>query len=109
MSFLGIAGRTYLVTGVANKKSVAWHVAKTLEDEGAKVIYSVRSVARKESLAKLLPGRVVLTCDVEFPEQITALAEAAKPYGPFDGLVHSIAWANFSEGVKRQLWLYGAH
>jgi enoyl-[acyl-carrier protein] reductase I len=100
MSFLNITGRTYLVTGVANKKSVAWHVARALEDEGAKVIYSVRSAARKESLAKLLPSRIVLTCDVEFPEQITALAEAATPFGPYDGLVHSIAWANFSQGVK---------
>jgi len=100
MSFLGIAGRTYLVAGVANKKSVAWHVAKALEDEGAKVIYSVRSAARKESLAKLLAGRIILTCDVEYPEQIMALGEAAKPYGPFDGLVHSIAWANFSQGVQ---------
>ncbi len=100
MSFLNIAGRTYLVTGVANKKSVAWHVARILEDEGAKVVYSVRSAARKESLAKLLPGRVVLTCDVEFPEQIVELGKAAAANGPFDGLVHSIAWANFSQGVK---------
>ena len=30
MSFLGLTGKTYLVLGVANKKSVAWHVAKTL-------------------------------------------------------------------------------
>ena len=34
MSFLGISGRTYLVTGsVANKKSVAWHIAQVLEAE----------------------------------------------------------------------------
>ena len=50
MSFLGIAGRTYLVTGVANKKSVAWHIAQTLEAEGARVIYSVRSEKRKDCL-----------------------------------------------------------
>ncbi len=100
MSFLGIEGRTYLVTGVANKKSVAWHTAQTLEAEGAKVIYSVRSAARKDSLAKLLAGRPVLICDVEDEKQTAALGEAAKQYAPFDGLVHSIAWADYREGVK---------
>jgi enoyl-[acyl-carrier protein] reductase I len=100
MSFLNIAGRTYLVTGVANKKSVAWQVAQALEAEGAKVIYSVRSAARKAALEKLLAGRVVLICDVELPEQIEALGHAAAAHGPFDGLVHSIAWANFSAGPK---------
>ena len=42
----------------------------------------------------------MLTCDVEDPAQTVALGVAAAPYGPFDGFVHSIAWANFSEGVK---------
>jgi enoyl-[acyl-carrier protein] reductase I len=100
MSFLGIEGRTYLVTGVANKKSVAWHVAQTLEAEGAKVVYSVRSATRKDSLAKQLAGKPVLVCDVESEAQIPALAAAAAAHGPFDGLLHSIAWANFSQGVK---------
>jgi enoyl-[acyl-carrier protein] reductase I len=100
MSFLGIAGRTYLVTGVANKKSVAWHVAQTLEAEGAKVVYSVRSPSRRDSLAKLLAGKPVFVCDVEVEAQIPALAAAAAAHGPFDGLLHSIAWANFAQGVK---------
>ncbi len=100
MAFLDIAGRTYLVTGVANKKSVAWHVAQTLEAEGAKVVYSVRSPARKATLEKLLAGRTVLVCDVEHPAEIAELGRAAAVHGPFDGLVHSIAWANFSAGPK---------
>jgi enoyl-[acyl-carrier protein] reductase I len=100
MSFLNIAGRTYLVTGVANKKSVAWHVAQALEAEGAKVVYSVRSPARKAALEKLLAGRVVLVCDVERTEEIEALGNAAAEFGPYDGLVHSIAWANFSAGPR---------
>ena len=59
MSFLGLTGKTFLVLGVANKKSVAWHVAKTLESEGAKVVYSVRSQARLDSLKGLLDGKPV--------------------------------------------------
>ena len=40
--FLNLSGKSFLVFGVANKKSVAWHIAKALEEQGATVIYSVR-------------------------------------------------------------------
>ena len=87
--------------GLANRKSVAWAIAKSLEEEGAEVIHSVRSEARLESLRKLLGERKAYLCDVEFPEQITALAEQLRvDYGALDGLVHSIAFANYSEGFK---------
>lgn len=101
MSFLNLEGKRFLIMGVANRKSVAWAITKTLEAEGAEVIHSVRSEARLESLQKLLDGRKAYLCDVEFPEQIDALAESvAKDYGPLDGIVHSIAFANYSEGFK---------
>lgn len=101
MSFLNVAGKTFLIMGVANKKSVAWAIAKTLEAEGARVVFSVRSESRKESLAKLLGDRPAYLCDVEYPEQIDALAaEIGEKEGPFAGIVHSIAFANYSEGVK---------
>ena len=59
--------------GVANKKSVAWHIAQTLEEEGANVIFSVRSGDRKNSLDKLLTGKSVYICDVEKSEDIERL------------------------------------
>ncbi|MEM8867841.1 MAG: SDR family oxidoreductase [Verrucomicrobiota bacterium] len=87
--------------GVANRKSVAWAITKSLEELGAEVIQSVRSEARLESLRKLLGDRKAHLCDVEFPEQIDALAEQVRAdYGELDGIVHSIAFANYSEGFK---------
>ncbi len=101
MSWLGLEGKTFLVAGVANKKSVAWQVARQLEEEGARVIFSVRSAARAESCAKLLAGREVHVCDVERQEEIDALAGRLREDGvALDGLVHSIAFANYSEGLK---------
>jgi len=101
MSFLGLEGKRYLVMGVANRKSVAWAITKSLEAEGAEVIHSVRSQARLDSLQKLLDGRRAYLCDVEFSEQIEALAQSVSAdYGPLDGIVHSIAFANYSEGFK---------
>lgn len=98
---LDLTGRRYLILGVANRKSVAWAIARVLEAEGAEVIFSVRSEARRESLTKLLGNRPCYLCDVEDPEQITALAKAVGPrHGPLDGLVHSVAFANFAGGVR---------
>lgn len=101
MSFLALAGKRFLVMGVANRKSVAWSIAQLLEAEGAEVLYSVRSQARLDSLQKLLGTRPAYLCDVEFSEQIEQLAaQIASEHGPLDGIVHSIAFANYSEGFK---------
>jgi enoyl-[acyl-carrier protein] reductase I len=101
MSFLNLENKNILVTGVANKKSVAWYIAKTLEEEGANVIYSVRSEDRKKSLEKLLGDKRVFVCDVEKEEQVEHLkAQVAKHCKVLQGLVHSIAFANYSEGLK---------
>ena len=60
--FLGLANKTVLVLGVANKKSVAYHVAQTLEQAGAKVVYVVRNEARRQGVTVFC-----LTVDREAP------------------------------------------
>lgn len=100
--FLQLSGRTILVMGVANKKSVAWLIARTLEEQGARVVYSVRSEARKKSLETQLAGRPVFVCDAEEEGAADRLAAAvaAAGLGPIHGLVHSIAFANYADGFK---------
>ena len=99
--FLQLAGKPIVVFGVANRKSVAYHIAKTLEDTGAEVIYVVRSQQRKESLAKLLGQAEVHVCDVEHEDQIAAVAKAiGGRHEKIAGLVHSIAFADYEGGVK---------
>ena len=100
--FLKLSGKIFLVFGVANRKSVAWFVAKTLEEQGAKVVYSVRSEARRKSLEAQLAGKPVFVCDVEMAGDVERLAAdvARAGHAPFHGIVHSIAFANYSEGFK---------
>jgi len=101
MDFLGLSNKTVLVFGVANKKSVAYHVAKTLEEVGAKVIYVVRSEERRQSLEKLLAGAEVYVCDVEHEDQIARLRDELSARGHrFAGLLHSIAFADYEGGMK---------
>jgi len=102
MSFLSVKGKTFLVLGVANRKSVAWSVAKILEEEGADVVYSVRSEERRLETSKLLGERPVFVCDVENEEEIAGLANRLEGagYSSLDGILHSIAFADYSEGIK---------
>ena len=101
MDDLQLSGKRFLVFGVANKKSVAYAVARSLEECGASVTYVVRNAQRKESLAKLLAGKQLHVCDVEFEVQIAQLADELSAVGTkYHGLLHSIAYADYTDGMK---------
>ena len=99
--FLQLAGKRVVVFGVANRKSVAYHIAKVLEAADAEVIYVVRSEERRQSLQKLLGDKRLYICDVEHQDQIDQLAgELTANYDSLQGVVHSIAFGDYSEGPK---------
>jgi len=101
MDFLQLAGKTILVLGVANRKSVAWHVAAALREAGARVIYAVRSDERRESITRLVGDAPIYVCDVESDEQIARLRDELAAQGErLHGLLHSIAFADYDGGVK---------
>ncbi len=99
MDFLQLAGKTILVFGVANRKSVAYHIGQLLAEAGANVLYSVRSPERQASVQKLVGDAPVYICDVEHQTQIDALRDEIAPQHPqIHGIVHSIAFADYSAG-----------
>ena len=97
MDFLSLTGKSILLLGVANRKSVAYHISRILEDAGARVVYVVRSHQRCQSVAKLLGDEAeIYVCDVEREEEIARLRdEIARRHDVFHGLVHSIAFASY--------------
>ena len=103
--YLGMHGKSVLVFGVANKKSVAFHVGKALEESGATPIYVVRSEQRRSELAERLAPHNVFVCDVEKQDQIEELRQTlTAQYDRIDGIVHSIAFANYRAGADGN-WL----
>lgn len=99
--FLQLAGKNVLVMGVANKRSVAYHTARVLQEAGANVVYSVRSDERRQQVQKLLGEAPILVCDVEREEEIAELpGKVAQTCGKLDGLLHSIAFGDYEEGIK---------
>lgn len=98
MDFLGVKDKTFYIAGVANKKSVAYFSAKTLMENGARCLFSVQKEEQIPTVQKLFPDSPVFVYDVEKNENL--LNEVKKHTDKLDGLLHSLAFANFSEGPK---------
>jgi enoyl-[acyl-carrier protein] reductase I len=102
MDYLGLSGKNVLVVGLANRKSVAWHTGALLREAGARVIWSVRSEDRRAAAAKLAgPDEPVFVCDVERQAEIDRLRdEVGRTAGTLHGIVHSLAYADYSFGRR---------
>jgi len=102
MSFLDLTGKSVVIFGLANRKSVACVVGQVLREEGAEVIHVVRSEERRTTARKLFPDSPVFVCDVEDEANIIRVAAEIAAYlggKKLAGLVHSIAFANYSRGL----------
>jgi len=108
VDWLNLADKTVLVTGLKNKKSVAWHVGRGLVEAGARVIWSVHTEERAADARKLLPGAEIVVCDVADPTSVATLAAGlATRKVTLHGLVHSIAFASYTpkeDGTMRAFY-----
>ena len=102
MDFLKLGGKKIVVFGLANRKSVACATAKVLESAGAEVIHVVRTAERQKTARKLFPNSKVFICDVEDEDNIVRVRDEIKAVvdGKLSGLLHSIAYANYSDGFR---------
>jgi enoyl-[acyl-carrier protein] reductase I len=92
------SGKTGLVMGVANDRSIAWAMSEALHREGAELGFthlpSPSSERRVTRLVEPLCSKLVIPCDVQSDDDIARVFEAVKQtYGKIDFLIHSIAFA----------------
>ncbi|AKG04949.1 MULTISPECIES: enoyl-ACP reductase FabI [Salimicrobium] len=98
-----LEGRTYVVMGVANKRSIAWGIARSLHEAGARLIFTYvgeRFGKSVRELAESLEGQEPLfyECDVTDDESIIQTFESIQnDVGTIHGLAHCIAFANREE------------
>ena len=94
---VSLEGRTAVVFGVANKRSIAWSIAQGLHEAGAKlaVTYQNERLEREaKDLILGLPGAEAFMCDVSNDVEIDRLfGQFKERYGKLHVLVHSIAFA----------------
>jgi len=100
-------GRRGLVMGVANERSIAWGIARTLRAHGAGLAFTFQGDAMKKRVAQLAAeagSALVLDCDVESEAAIDATFDAIRAsWGELDFLVHAIAHSGRDELKGRYL------
>lgn len=93
-----MAGKRGLVMGIANERSLAWGIARTLADAGAELAVTFQGAAlekRVRPLAEKLAASLVLEADVTDSASLDRLfAVIADSWGKLDFLVHAIAWSD---------------
>jgi len=94
---IDLKGKTAVVFGLANKRSIAWGIAQRLQEAGAQLAIcyqNERMKAEADSLIQEMPGASGFQCDVSNDAEIAALfAALQEKYGKIDVLVHAIAYA----------------
>jgi enoyl-[acyl-carrier protein] reductase I len=110
-------GKTGLVLGVANKRSIAWAIAKRLAEGGARLAFTYQGERIEKGVRELaaqVDSPLVTACDVRSDEEIARVfAEVGAAFGDgLDLLVHSVAYAGaedlegrFTDTPRDRFWL----
>ncbi len=111
------AGKTGLVLGVANRRSIAWGIAQQLADGGAQLAFTYQGERIEKNvreLAETVGSPLITSCDVRSDEDLERVfAEVGEAFGgKLDLLVHSVAFADardlegrFTDTPRDRFWL----
>ncbi len=113
---MNFEGKTGLVLGVANKRSIAWAIARRLAGGGARLAFTYqgeRIEGNVRELAAQVDSPLVTACDVRSDEDIDRVfRETGEALGGLDLLVHSVAFAaaedlegRFTDTPRDRFWL----
>jgi enoyl-[acyl-carrier protein] reductase I len=109
-------GKRGLVLGVANKRSIAWAIARRLADEGAQLAFTYQGERIEKGvreLAETVSSPLVTECDVRSDDDVERVVrEAGESLGGLDLLVHSVAFAaaedlegRFTDTPRDRFWM----
>ncbi|MDC3417333.1 enoyl-ACP reductase FabI [Aquibacillus sp. 3ASR75-54] len=100
MDLVQLENKIIVIMGVANERSLAWGVAKSLDAAGARLIFTYRKERSKAKLEKLLEEyqlktELIVPCDVNDDDSIKNCFDTiGERVSEIHGLVHSIAFAH---------------
>jgi enoyl-[acyl-carrier protein] reductase I len=110
-------GKQGLVLGVANRRSIAWAIARRLADDGAELAFTYqgeRIEGAVRELAESVSSPLVTACDVRSDDDVARVfSEVGEAFGGgLDLLVHSVAFAaaedlagRFTDTPRDRFWL----
>lgn len=99
-----LEGKRALVTGVANRWSIATGIARRLHEHGAELAFTYQGERVRDEVAKIaadLGGGPVVECDVSSDASVADAAKALESFGKLDALVHSIAFVKKEDLVGK--------
>jgi enoyl-[acyl-carrier protein] reductase I len=111
------AGKRGLVLGVANKRSIAWAIARRLAEGGAQLAFTFQGERIESSVRELadsVGSPLVTSCDVRSDEDVARVfSEVGDTFGgQLDYLVHSVAFAaaedlegRFTDTPRDRFWM----
>jgi len=95
---IDLSGKTGIVFGVANHRSIAWAIAQILHQAGARLAIVYQNERLKENVEKLVADwddPLLVQCDVSSDDNVAATFDWLRDEaGGLDIIVHSIAFAN---------------
>lgn len=100
---MNLNNKTFVVMGVANKRSIAWGIARSLHNAGAKLIFTYAGERLESSVRELAESleqeeTIVLPCDVTNDGDVAkCFASIKDKVGVIHGVAHCIAFANKEE------------
>ncbi|WP_198520874.1 MULTISPECIES: enoyl-ACP reductase FabI [Bacillaceae] len=100
---IDLSDRTYVVMGVANKRSIAWGITQSLANAGARIIFTYAGERLERNVRQLADSlerddSLVLPCDVTNDDEVEkTFQEIEKEVGTIHGIAHCIAFANREE------------
>ncbi|MDQ0268713.1 enoyl-ACP reductase FabI [Cytobacillus purgationiresistens] len=100
---ISLKDKTFVVMGVANKRSIAWGIARSLHESGARLIFTYAGERLEKNVRDLVEtledaDALVLPCDVTNDEDIAScFAQIKEASGTIHGVAHCIAFANKEE------------
>jgi len=98
---IDLSGRTALILGIANQRSLAWAIAESLGEAGCGLVVTYQNERLQKNVAALLekyPDALTLACDVGSDEQLNSIFDKLeKDVGRLDIVIHSVAFARREE------------
>ncbi|PSL50900.1 enoyl-[acyl-carrier-protein] reductase [NADH] [Salsuginibacillus halophilus] len=100
---LSLEGKTFVVMGVANRRSIAWGIAQSLSNAGARLVFTYAGERLEKNVRELAEGlersdSLIIPCDITDDHEIDrAFREIKEEVGTIHGLAHCIAFAKAEE------------
>ena len=100
---INLENKTFVIMGIANKRSIGFGVAKVLDQLGAKLVFTYRKDRSRKRIRKIIRtikprrSKIISNRCSKDEDVVNGFAKIGEEVGNIDGVYHSIAFANIED------------